>query len=138
MASISGKSAWAGASILFTTAMLLVVGIFDVIQGLVALFRDDVFVVGASGLVLSTDWTTWGWALIAWGAVMILAAASLYAGGGFGRWFSILAVAVNMIAQFAFFPAYPLWSLLVIGASLVILWALTLGWSESMGSSAPR
>jgi len=32
-----------------------------------------------------------------------------------------------VIAQFAFFPAYPLWSLLVIGASLVILWALTLG-----------
>lgn len=64
MASISGKSTWAGASILFTTAMLLVVGIFDVIQGLVALLRDDVFVVGSSGLVLTTDWTTWGLSLI--------------------------------------------------------------------------
>lgn len=108
------------------SVQLLVVGIFDVIQGLVALFRADVYVVGASGLVLSTDWTTGG-GPIAWGAVMILAAASLYAGGGFGRWSSILAVAINVIAQFAFFPAYPLWSLLVIGASLVILWALTLG-----------
>lgn len=60
MASISGKSAWAGAGILFTAEMLLVVVIFDVIQGLVARFCADVFVVGASGLVLSTDWTTGG------------------------------------------------------------------------------
>lgn len=58
---------------------------------------------------------------------MILAAASLHAGEGFGRWFSILAVAINVIEQFAFFPAYPLGSLLVIGASLVILWGLALG-----------
>jgi len=42
------------------SVQLLVVGIFDVIQGLVALFRADVYVVGASGLVLSTDWTTGG------------------------------------------------------------------------------
>jgi hypothetical protein len=131
MATISGKGTWAGAGILFTSAMLLVIGIFDVIQGLVALFKDDVYVIGSSGLVLTTDWTTWGWALIAWGAVMILASASLYAGGGFGRWFSIIAVGVNMIAQFAFFPAYPLWSLLVVGVSVVVLWALTFGWRDA-------
>lgn len=131
MATISGKGTWAGAGILFTSAMLLVIGIFDVIQGLVALFKDDVYVIGSSGLVLTTDWTTWGWALIAWGAVLVLASASLYAGGGFGRWFSIIAVGVNMIAQFAFFPAYPLWSLLVVGVSVVVLWALTFGWRDA-------
>jgi hypothetical protein len=131
MATISGKGAWAGASVLFTSAMLLVIGIFDVIQGLVALFRDDVYVIGSSGLVLSTDWTTWGWGLIAWGAVLVLASASLYAGGAFGRWFSIVAVGINMIAQFAFFPAYPLWSVIVVGVSVVVLWALTFGWRDA-------
>lgn len=130
MSSISGRSALAGASILFTTAMLLVIGVFDLIQGFVALFKDDVFVVGATGLVLSTDYTTWGWALIAWGAILVLAAISLIGLGGFGRWFSIAAVGVNMIGQFAFFPAYPLWSLIVIGISAVVLWALTFGWRD--------
>ena len=127
MSTISGRSAFAGASILFTTAMLFVIGIFDLIQGFVALFKDDVFMIGASGLVLTTDYTTWGWALIAWGAVLILAALSLFGLGGFGRWFSIAVVGVNMIGQFAFFPAYPLWSLIVIGVSAVVLWALTFG-----------
>ena len=130
MSSISGRGAFAGASILFTTAMLLVIGVFDLIQGFVALFKDDVFVVGATGLVLSTDYTTWGWALIAWGAILVLAAISLFGLGGFGRWFSIAAVGVNMIGQFAFFPAYPLWSLIVIGISAVVLWALTFGWRD--------
>ena len=35
-----------------------------------------------------------------------------------------------MIGQFAFFPAYPLWSLIVIGISAVVLWALTFGWRD--------
>lgn len=134
MSTISGRSAFAGASILFTTAMLLVIGIFDLIQGFVALFKDDVFVIGASGLVLTTDYTTWGWALIAWGAVLVLAALSLVGLGGFGRWFSIAVVSVNMIGQFAFFPAYPLWSLIVIGVSAVVLWALTFGWRDAAAS----
>lgn len=130
MSSISGRGAFAGASIIFTTAMLFVIGIFDLIQGFVALFKDDVYVVGASGLVLTTDYTTWGWMLIAWGAVLVLAALSLYGLSGFGRWFSIAVVAINMIGQFAFFPAYPLWSLIVIGVSAVVLWALTFGWRD--------
>ena len=130
MSSISGRGAFAGASIIFTTAMLFVIGIFDLIQGFVALFKDDVYVVGASGLVLTTDYTTWGWVLIAWGAVLVLAALSLYGLSGFGRWFSIAVVAINMIGQFAFFPAYPLWSLIVIGVSAVVLWALTFGWRD--------
>ena len=134
MSSISGRGAFAGAGILFTTAMLLVIGVFDLIQGFVALFKDDVYVINATGLMLTADYTAWGWALIAWGAVMIIAALSLFGLGGFGRWFAIAVVAINMIGQFAFFPAYPLWSLIVIGISAVVLWALTFGWREAHGA----
>ena len=130
MSSISGRAGFAGASILFATAMLFVIGVFDLIQGFVALFKNDVYVVGSSGLVLTTDYTTWGWVLIAWGAVLILASLSLFGLGGFGRWFAIAAVGINMIGQFAFFPAYPLWSVITIGVSAVVLWALTFGWRD--------
>jgi hypothetical protein len=68
--------------------------------------------------------------LLIWGIVMVLAALSLFAGGGFGRWFAVIVVAINMIGQFAWFPAYPLWSLVVIGLSIAVLWALTAGWSD--------
>ena len=130
MSTIGGHRALAGASVLFATAMLFVIGVFDLIQGFVALFKEDVFVVGASGLVLTTNYSAWGWALIVWGAVLVLAAVSLLGLGGFGRWFAIAAVTINMIGQFAFFPAYPLWGVIVIGISAIVLWALTFGWRE--------
>ena len=118
---------------LFAAAVMFVIGIFDVIQGFVALFKEEVFVVGASGLIITTDYTAWGWALIIWGAVLIVAGLSLLTAGGFGRWFSIIVVAINMIGQFAFFPAYPLWGLVAIGLSLAVLWALTFGWPSVRG-----
>ena len=118
---------------LFAAAVMFVVGVFDVIQGFVALFKDEVYLVGQNGLIITADYTAWGWALIVWGAVLIVAALSLLTAGGFGRWFSIVVVAINMIAQFAFFPAYPLWGIAAIGLSLAVLWALTLGWSSVRG-----
>lgn len=122
---------------MFAAAVMIVVGAFDVIQGFVALFKDEVYVVAQSGLIITADYTAWGWALIIWGAVLIIAALSLFAASGFGRWFAIVVVTVNMIGQFAFFPAYPLWGVVAIGLSLAVLWALTLGWRdvrEGMGA----
>jgi len=116
--------------VLFAGALIFIVGVLDIIQGLVAIFKKEVYAVGESGLILTTNYSTWGWMLLIWGIVMALAALSLFAGGGFGRWFAIIVVAVNMIGQFAWFPAYPLWSMVAIGLSVAVLWALTAGWSE--------
>jgi len=116
--------------VLFAGALIFIVGVLDIIQGLVAIFKQEVYAVGESGLILTTNYSTWGWMLLIWGIVMALAAFSLFAGGGFGRWFAIIVVTVNMIGQFAWFPAYPLWSMVAIGLSVAVLWALTAGWSE--------
>ena len=131
MSTFGGQRALASTSVLLAAAMLLVLGVFNLIQGLVALFKDDVYLIEASGLVLTTDYTMWGWALFTQGVVLILAALSLFSFGGFGRWFAMAVVVATMIGQFAFFPAYPLWGVIVIGISAVVLWALTFGWREA-------
>lgn len=115
--------------VIFAGSLLFIIGVLNVIQGLVALFKEEVYLVGASGLIITTDYSTWGWMLLIWGIVMVLAALSLFAGGGFGRWFALIVVGINMIGQFAWFPAYPLWSIVAIGLSVAVLWALTVGWS---------
>ena len=66
--------------------------------------------------------------MIIWGVVLILAAGSLFAGRGWARWFAIAVVLINGIGQIAWFPAYPLWSLIAIGLGIAVLWALTAGW----------
>jgi hypothetical protein len=52
-------SGWAG-WVVFGGVMLILLGIFHVIQGIVALVNDDYYLVTKNGLVLNFDFTTWG------------------------------------------------------------------------------
>ena len=63
--------------------------------------------------------------------MLILAALSLFAGRAWARWFALAVILVNMVGQIAWFPAYPLWSLLAIGLGVAVLWALTIGWKDA-------
>ena len=53
-------SGWAG-WVVFAGIMLIMLGAFQVIEGLVALFDEGYYLVAPSGLVLSVDYNTWGW-----------------------------------------------------------------------------
>ena len=117
--------------VVFAAVVMFTIGAIDAIQGLAALFKDDVFLVSDTGLLVATDYTAWGWTLIIWGAVLVLAAAALFSGKEWGRWFAIVAIVINMIGQIAWFPAYPLWSLLAIGLGIAVLHALTVGWTTA-------
>ena len=133
MSTDSYKTSAASGWVIFASAMLFIVGAVDVIQGLAALLKETTYVIpgGEGALLVTTNYDAWGWALIIWGAVLILAAASLWGAKGFGRWFGIVAVIINMIVQIAWFPAYPLWSLVAIGLGVAVLWALTAGWQDA-------
>ncbi len=123
-------SAWTG-WVIFAAAVMFTIGAIDIIQGITALAKDGTYVIPESGLLVTTNFTTWGWALIIWGIVMMLAAGALFAGKGWGRWFAIVVIIINGIGQIAWFPAYPLWSLLAIGLEIAVLYALTAGWKSA-------
>lgn len=123
--------------VIFAGFMLLVIGAFDIIQGIVALLKREVYVVSDNGLIITNNFDAWGWGLLIWGIILLLAGLSLFAGGGFGRWFSIIVVTINLIGQFAWFPSYPLWSLVAILLSAAVLWALTAGWRDAQAELQP-
>ena len=127
----SQGTAWTG-WVVFAGVVLGAVGIVNAIQGLAAIFADDVFVVGENGLLVATDYTAWGVALLVWGCVLVLAAAGLLSGSSLARWFAVAVVFVNLVGQFAWFPAYPLWSMVAIALDVVVLFALTARWREAM------
>jgi hypothetical protein len=114
--------------VVFAGVVMFTIGCLNVIQGFVALFKDDVYLVTENGLIATTNYSYWGWTLLLWGALMILVALGLFSGSEWARWFAIGAVVVNVIIQFSWFPAYPLWSLVVIGLDAAVLYALTAGW----------
>jgi hypothetical protein len=118
--------------IAFAGMLMLIVGSIDFFQGLIALFEDEYFVVTASGFLV-IDLTAWGWIMLIWGVLLVLAGLALIAAQGWARWFAIVVVSLNFIAQLGFLgnSQYPLWSLTVMALNIIILYALIARWSES-------
>ena len=116
----------------FAGILLLVVGSIDFMQGLIALFEDEYYVVTGSGFLV-VDLTAWGWIMLIWGVLLVLAGLGLIAAQGWARWFAIVVVSLNFIAQLGFLgnSQYPLWSLTVMALNVIVLYALTARWGES-------
>ena len=77
--------------------------------------------------------------MLIWGVLLVLAGLGLIAAQGWARWFAIVVVSLNFIAQLGFLgnSQYPLWSLTVMALNIIILYALTARWSESAADLGP-
>ena len=125
---ISDKwTGWIG----FAAIMLTLIGSITFFEGLIAIIRDEYYVVTGKQ-VLVFDLTTWGWIMLFWGIILFLAGLGLAAKSSWARWFTIFAVALNLLAQLGFLgnTQYPLWALVVIGLELMVLFALTARWGH--------
>ena len=122
----------------FAGILMLLVGSIDFMQGLIALFDDEYFVVTEAGFLV-LDLTGWGWAMLIWGTLLVLAGLGLLSAQSWARWFAIVVVSLNFIAQLGFLgnSQYVLWSLTVIALNFVVLYALTARWRESTEELAP-
>lgn len=108
----------------FAGTVMIMVGMFQMFQGLVALFNDTFYVVGQKW-TFSFDITTWGWIHLLVGAVLVLAGFFLFQGAVWARVVGVGVVAVSALLNFMWLPYYPVWGLLVIALDVFIIWALT-------------
>jgi hypothetical protein len=108
--------------LVFASAMLGLAGVLAVIDGVVALSKSKFYVADAT--YVFSDLRTWGWITLIIGAFAIVAAMGVLSGSQFGRWFGMIAASVIAIDQFVFAQAYPLWSLLVFGSAVLVIYAL--------------
>jgi hypothetical protein len=122
----------------FAAIMLVIVGGVDFFQGLIAVIEDDYYVPTESGFIVF-DLTGWGWTLMIWGVLLLLGGFALAAGQAWARWFAIVVVSLNFLAQLGFLgnTQTPLWSLTAIALSIIVLYALTARWSESTADTTP-
>src|SRR4051795_10318389 len=87
--------------------VMIIVGFFHAIEGLVALFRDDYYTVRPSGLVVSVDYTVWGWVHLVLGIVALLTGMGLLAGNLVARVVGVGLAVVSAIVNLAFIAAFP-------------------------------
>jgi hypothetical protein len=116
----------------FAGMLMLIIGFIDIFQGVIALFEDEYFLVTRSGF-LAVDLTAWGWVLIIWGVLLVVGGGGLATAQTWARWFAIVVVSLNIFAQLGFLgnSQYPLWALTALTLNVVVLYALTVRWSES-------
>jgi hypothetical protein len=127
------ESQWVG-WISFASTILILLGSFHIIQGLVALFRDEYYLVGRSGLTVHVDYTTWGWVHLVLGVVVAAAGAGLLVAQMWARVVGVLAALCSAVVNLAFMAAYPLWSVVVIAVDVLVIWAITVHGREMVAN----
>lgn len=126
----TGLTKWIG-WILFIGIVMFVSGLISLIQGLVALFDDDFYLVKAETLALDLSYTTWGWLLIAFGALLIGAGYAVMFGYTWARFVALVVTFVHAMINVTFVAAYPIWSIISIGLDLIAIYAIAVHGHEA-------
>jgi hypothetical protein len=118
------RSSWAVAYSLFASVILIMMGVFHFTAGLVGIVDDEFYVV-TNKWVFEFDATTWGWIHLIGGVLVVLAGVSVLKGHMYGRIVGTTVASLSAIANFAWLPYQPWWSIVMIALSIGVIWALT-------------
>ena len=103
------SSGWVG-WVVFAAVIVITMGAFEAIEGLVAIFKDQYYLVPSTGLVVSVDYTVWGWVHLLLGLAAVAAGIALLQGRGWGRTLVIGLACLSAIVNLGFLSANPVWS----------------------------
>jgi hypothetical protein len=117
-------SGWAESGITFAATMMLLIGFFEAIAGLSAIFDDQFYVVTAN-YAFDLDVTAWGWVHLLLGILLLVAGWGLFSRSTWAGALAIVLAVLSAVANFFFIPYYPFWSILVIALCVWVIWALT-------------
>jgi hypothetical protein len=108
----------------FAAFMMMMIGAFQSIEGLAAIFKNEFFVV-SERYAFKVDATTWGWIHLLMGLIILAAGFGLFSGAVWARAIGVSMAVISAIANFLFLPYYPVWSILIIILNVTVIWALT-------------
>ena len=114
-------SGFASGLIVFAGVLMIMAGGFQTLSGLVALLENEFF---------KFDATTWGWIHLLIGLLVLFAGFAVLSGQTWGRVVGIILAVLSALANFAFIPYYPFWSLAIIALDVFIVWALAMHGDE--------
>jgi hypothetical protein len=109
--------------ILFAAIMMIMVGVFQALQGLIGIFENE-FYVATRNYLFQFDATTWGWIHLLVGLLVAFAGWGLLSGRTWARTVAIILAVISAITNFLFVPYYPFWALLLITLDIFVIWAV--------------
>jgi hypothetical protein len=117
-------SGWAVGGTVFAATVLMLIGVFQAIAGLVAIIDDDFYVV-TRNYTFDLDVTAYGWIHLLLGILLVIVAFGLFSRSPWAGVTAIMLAGLSAIVNFFFIPYYPFWSILVIALDIWVIWSLT-------------
>jgi hypothetical protein len=116
----SRRTGWLG----FAVVLLLVDGIFNLLQALAAFFTPaGYYNVSRAGLFLMSL-NGYGWWNLIVGLLLISTAGGVFAGYGWARSIAVVLATLSAVEQLFLVPAQPWWALVVIAIDVLIIYAV--------------
>src|SRR5919108_6594014 len=113
--------------IAFAGVLFLILGTFNVIDGVVALAKDEHF---ADEELFFAGLGFWGAVMLIIGAVQILTSYWIFGRSSIGQVLGIFMASFNLVAQLFFLPAFPIWSIIIMVVDALVIYALTVYGAE--------
>ncbi|WP_244524429.1 DUF7144 family membrane protein [Trujillonella endophytica] len=120
----SPPTGWTG-WVVFAGVIMIMLGFFQAIQGLVAIFDDGFYHVTESGLVIDVDYTVWGWVHLLLGITIFAAGIGVLGGNMLARIVGVGLAGLSALVNLTFIEAYPVWSVIIITVDVLVIYALT-------------
>ena len=117
-------SGWVVGFTVFAAVMMIMVGVWQAMAGLIAIFENEVYL-PTRNYLFELDLSTWGWIHLVLGLVVAFAGYGLLSGQTWARVLGITLAALSATTNFLFIPYYPFWSILIIALNVFVIWALT-------------
>ena len=114
---------WVG-WIVFAAVIMIMIGALHAIEGLIAIFKDDYYLVTDRGLVFTADYTAWGWVHLIVGLLIAAAGIYLFTGRIWARVIGVCVAVLSVLVNFTFIQAYPVWSAIMITLDVIVVYAL--------------
>jgi len=108
--------------IAFARVLLGLAGIWNLIDGILAISRSKVY--GVNTTYVFTDLRSWGWIVLVLGTLQLLAAFAIFTGSEWARWFGVAVAGLNAIGQLGFVSVYPFWGLMIFAADVLVIYGL--------------
>jgi hypothetical protein len=119
----STATGWVG-WVFFGGTMMILLGSFQVIEGLTALFRHTYYAVRSDGLLLVTNYAAWGWVHLLLGVLVVATGFGVMVGQTWARVIGVGLACLSAVLNLAFVSAYPVWSTIVIAVDVIVIYAL--------------
>ncbi|TSD48971.1 hypothetical protein FFI94_024390 [Rhodococcus sp. KBS0724] len=104
--------------------LLVTVGVLEFLQGISAIKKDEVFVVGPE-YAYQFDLTVWGWIHLVLGVVVAVVGVTLFTGSIWSRVGALVICGVSILVNFLWLPYYPWWATTIIALNVFVIWAVT-------------